>query len=157
MEGVVHNVANDVNAVVQAWSDANAEVVKGIVSVVSNLFVDINDSVAGGRRARRDQDPDTDRDDDDDDTRDFARSADLGDGVTRLSRSLSDAMNEAANVLQRSGERFQRRYAHTARGHLDDEDQNDDHEPDEAQDRRDAARQRVEDDRDDLVKGKEEK
>ena len=117
-EGAVHNVTNDVNALVQAWSDANAEVVKGLASVVSSLVLDLNESIGAPVRARRRRSAD-----EIDDDEDYEDEEEISGGLSRVSRSLSDAISETANVFQRSGDRFQQRYSAVGRGAEDtDED-----------------------------------
>ena len=126
IEDVAHSVANDVNALVQAWSEANAEIVKGVVSVIGNLVIDVNESVAqmglreplrrasehrrGKRGEGRDEDEDVD---------------DVGHGATRLGHSVSAALHDTASVIQRSSQRFQRKYDAVSKGENGDDEAED--------------------------------
>jgi hypothetical protein len=124
---VADRVANDVNALVRAWSASNAEAFKGIVTIVGNIALDL----VGDARPRRsaaydddDRDEDDDRGtrprgyaDDDDDDDDYRRTprqgrrrdavGDVGGDVADVTHSLSDAFAEAASVTARSSRRFQ--------------------------------------------------
>lgn len=136
IEDVAHNVANDVNAVVQAWSEANAEMVKGVVSIVSNLVVDLNESVTriglreptrrAGEHRRRKRGEGHDEDEDADD---------VGHGATRISRSVSDALHDTASVIQRSSQRFQQRFDEASSAGRKNEEEKEDHRVKEPSDR----------------------
>lgn len=97
IETSAHRLANDVNGIVQAWSQANAEVFKGTVSVLGHLLVGLNDSLS-----RTDLRPSGDRPSDGT----AAMVDQANDVVGGVSKNVSGALTEMADVLQRSSQRF---------------------------------------------------
>lgn len=123
VDRVADRVANDVNALVRAWSAANAETFKGVVTVAGNLVLDLfgggdadrprRDRGPSRRRAGRPRADDWDEDETDEDDRGRRRSRtidDIGDDVGGVAASMSDALAEAASVVARSSRRFQDEY-----------------------------------------------
>jgi hypothetical protein len=126
IERVADRVANDVNALVRAWSAANAETVKGAVTVIGNIALDLFGGASRpSRRSAREPGyapgyaPEytpgytggsygdtgyvrrrTSAD----------RVEEVGDDVAGFTHSLSDALAGAASVVSRSSRRFQDEY-----------------------------------------------
>jgi hypothetical protein len=97
LEESAYRVANDVDAIVQAWSTANAEVFKGLVRVVGGLLTGVSDTVSDRGSAGGDKGEDEDA------------IKDAQNKITGVTQRVADALNETAGVLQRSSERFQER------------------------------------------------
>lgn len=121
IDRVADRVANDVNALVRAWSAANAETFKGVVTVVGNVALDLfgGASRPSRRGGRSDYYDDRHRDDRYRDERDDGyatrrsradRVEEVGDDVAGFTHSVSDALAGAASVVSRSSRRFQDEY-----------------------------------------------
>jgi len=124
IDRVADRVANDVNALVRAWSAANAESFKGAVTILGNVALDL---FGGATRASRRGDEayrdDLDREDEyaerDPDrapapyaTRrsNADRIEEAGDEVAGFTHAVSDALAGAASVVSRASRRFQDEY-----------------------------------------------
>jgi hypothetical protein len=124
LEDAAYRVAHEVNALVQAWSEANTELVTGAVTVLGNLFLDANNSLVrpAGYRSGRRRTQSTDRgtgstsrgesagsaDSDRSDVE--ARVQDAGDAAADMIRQGANVVNDGASVITRSARRFQERY-----------------------------------------------
>ncbi|WP_298689378.1 hypothetical protein [uncultured Sphingomonas sp.] len=114
IDRVADRIANDVNALTRAWSASNAEVFKGVVTVVGNIALDL---FGDARRYRPSAYDDGDRDRDRDRDRGSASRRrrpdaveEVGGDLAGFTHSLSDAFAGAASVVARSSRRFQEEF-----------------------------------------------
>jgi hypothetical protein len=116
IDRVADRIANDVNALTRAWSASNAEIFKGVVTVVGNIALDLFGDARTYRPVAyddgtrdRDRAPDHDRG-----TASRRRRPDVveevGGDLAGFTHSLSDAFAGAASVVARSSRRFQEEF-----------------------------------------------
>lgn len=93
-------LANEVNNIVQAWSQANAALVTGSLRVFGDLFVGVNDTLTRTAREGRER-VEGEREGT---AAEPVRGA--SNAVSDLARTVARAVSDEARVVQESGERF---------------------------------------------------